>query len=354
LTLTIMKTTSQLSVAVAYAPYNLNGGPLPLPQFILNFTVTGTGAAPGTPAPTGTVTCAFPSLATQTATITAGSGSLPLSGLLAGTYSVTCSYGGDTNYPAATAPPVTLTVTPAINASGVVSAAGVNGGVAPGSLVSLYGGNLQGSTTTGGSVTAASEPLPTTLGGTQVLVNGAPAPLLYVSPMQINFQAPYETPVGTPVQVAVVSSGLSSQPLTATFSTYAPVVFLYPRTATSTDPVITHVDGTLVTPSNPAQAGQIVTIWATGAGAINNQPMDGAGAPSTPPATTIATPTVTVGGIAGTVLFSGLAPTFVGELQINVQLPATLPGGNGTPPSLPVVVIFPGASSAPVNLWMSQ
>jgi uncharacterized protein (TIGR03437 family) len=292
--------------------------------------------------------------------VSAGSASLTLAGLAVGTHTVACSYGGDANYPAVVAASITLIVqqaTPAINAGGVVSAAGVNGGVSPGGLMTLFGTNLQGNPSSG-AASAASEPLPIMLSATQVMVNGASAPLLYVSPGQINCQAPYETPVGTPVQVTVISNGVSSQPLMVTFSSYAPTVFLYPRTATSNDPVIVHANNTLVTPSSPAQAGEVLTIWATGAGPLNNQPMDGAGGPISPLASTVVTPTVTIGGFPGTVLFSGLAPTFVGEWQINVQLPATLPSGTGTPPSLPVVITFPGgapgSSSAPVNLWTSK
>jgi hypothetical protein len=41
-------------------------------------------------------------------------------------------------------------------------------------------------------------------------------------------------------------------------------------------------------------------------------------------------------------------------LQINVQLPATLPVGSGTPPTLPLSVTYPGAASATVNLWVSH
>jgi hypothetical protein len=346
LTLTVSKITSQLSVAVSPGNTASQGQ-----NFILNFTVTGSGQ---TAAPGGTVSCTVDGTAvSQTATITAGSGSLTLSGLAGGTHTVACNYSGDSNYPAAVGF-VTLTVQqgpPALNAGGIVSAAGVNGGVAPGGLISLYGTNLQGSTSLG-AANALSEPLPITLGGTQVLVNGASAPLLYVSPGQINCQAPYETPVGTPVQVVVVANGVSSQPLMVPFSSYAPTVFLYPRTATSNDPVITHADNTLVTPSSPAQPGEVLTIWTTGAGKLNNQPLDGAGAPTSPLATTVDTPSVTVGGASTTVQFSGLAPGFVGLLQINVQMPAVFPASTATPPSLPLVITFPGGVSAPVSLWV--
>ena len=36
--------------------------------------------------------------------------------------------------------------------------------------------------------------VPTTLGGVQVLVNGQPSPITYVSPSQINFVVPFEAP----------------------------------------------------------------------------------------------------------------------------------------------------------------
>jgi len=350
-TMTVSKGTSQLAVTVSPGNTVTQGQ-----NFTLNFTVAGSGA---TAAPTGTVSCTVDGGATpQTATIAAGSASLTLSGLAVGTHTLMCTYGGDANYGTAVAASITLTVqqaTPAINAGGVVSAAGVNGGVSPGGLMTLFGNSLQGSTSAG-AASAPSESLPDTLSGTQVLVNGTPAPLLYVSPAQINCQAPYETPVGTPVQVVVVANGVSGLPIMVTFSAYAPTVFTYPRTASSTDPVITHANNTLVTPTSPAQPDEVLVIYATGAGKLNNAPTDGAAAPTTPPATTVATPTVTVGGAAATVQFSGLTPGFVGLLQINVQMPAVFPAVAGSPPTLPLVITFPGAapgsSSAPVNLWV--
>ena len=57
--------------------------------------------------------------------------------------------------------------------------------VAPGSLASLVGTGLASETDS-----ASEFPLATILGGTSVSVGGTLAPLLYVSPGQINFQAP--------------------------------------------------------------------------------------------------------------------------------------------------------------------
>lgn len=340
LTLIITKNTSQVSVAASQSLVSEGQ------SFVLSFTVTGS-AGPAAPAPSGLVSCGIDSPAiSRAATITGGSGTLTLAGLAIGTHTVNCTYSGDTIYPAVAANTLLLTVQsgiPAINAGGIVGAASAAAGMSPGGLLSIYGDSLATAI-----VSATSLPLPLTLGDTQVLVNGAPCPLLYVSPTQINCAAPYATPVNQPVQVAVVMNGTSSTPVTATFIPYAPQVFTYPRTETAIDPVIVHIDNSLVTPDHPAQPGEIVTIYATGAGKLNNPPLDGAAAPATPTATTVDTPAVTVGGAQAVVQFSGLTPGLVGLLQINVQLPPVLPPG----PSLPLIISFPGAESPAVGLWV--
>ncbi len=88
-----------------------------------------------------------------------------------------------------------LTVTialqaPSFPANGIVNGASFTPGqaAAGGMIGSLFGTNLSGST-------AAAQALPLTaiLGGTSVMVNGIAAPLLSVSPGQINFLFPWET-----------------------------------------------------------------------------------------------------------------------------------------------------------------
>lgn len=80
---------------------------------------------------------------------------------------------------------------PVINRNGIVNAADyvpppLDGhALAYGSLAVIFGQNLAPN-----AESAASFPLPTTLNLTTVTVNGVPAPLLYVSPQQIDFQVP--------------------------------------------------------------------------------------------------------------------------------------------------------------------
>src|SRR5579871_6273020 len=85
---------------------------------------------------------------------------------------------------------------PRILTNGIVNAAGAPlppAPVAPGSIISIYGSNFNSSAGThAGGVAAARTPLPTSIGGTQVLINSVVAPLYYVDSNQINAQVPWE------------------------------------------------------------------------------------------------------------------------------------------------------------------
>ena len=86
-----------------------------------------------------------------------------------------------------------------------VSGAALTGGketakVAPGTLVTIVGENLAAREAT---ATLTGNDLPHTLGGVEVYVDGLSAPLMYVSPTQINTQMPFEVNEATSVSVWV-------------------------------------------------------------------------------------------------------------------------------------------------------
>jgi hypothetical protein len=66
--------------------------------------------------------------------------------------------------------------------------------LSPGSLFSIFGSGLSQQ-----SLSATVVPLPTTLDSTQVIVNGEPAPILFVGPNQINAQMPLNVPTNQPI-----------------------------------------------------------------------------------------------------------------------------------------------------------
>jgi hypothetical protein len=89
-------------------------------------------------------------------------------------------------------PEITEEDFPQLTSAGTVNGANSSSGdFAPGSLITMYGDNLSTET-----AQANSFPVPTTLAGVRVILDGAPAPLLYVSPTQINAQVSTEVWLG--------------------------------------------------------------------------------------------------------------------------------------------------------------
>ena len=99
-------------------------------------------------------------------------------------------------------------------------------------------------------------------------------------------------------------------------------------------------------PAAPVTAGDVVAIFATGLGAVDQTIPDGAAAPSAPLANTLVKPTVTIGGQNAGVSFSGLAPGFVGLYQIDAMVPGGITPGS----AVPVVVSIAGQTSPPVTI----
>src|SRR5262249_13828098 len=109
-------------------------------------------------------------------------------------------------------------VTFPINTLSVLNAASNLPSIAPGSLISIYGSNLAASTATAGTI-----PLPLTLGGASVTINGVTAPLLYASSTQINAQVPFEIQPGT-ANLVITSGGTVSAGISVTAT--GPGIFL--------------------------------------------------------------------------------------------------------------------------------
>jgi len=236
------------------------------------------------------------------------------------------------------------TITPgqpfASRISGIASAAPnqgqFSGHVAPGEVISIFGFGLGPAT----PVTATPQKgfFPTSLGGVQVLVNGAAIPLLYVSPSQINAEipAPLSDMDSGVIQVINNAAMLPDFRIWVAASDFG--IFLG----------AINQDGAVNSPSNPAKAGSIVSVWATGFGNAAG-PVDGAVA--TVANNRCGSCTISVGGSAPeTVVYAGAAPGLIdGVMQINFVVPAQ----SGYTGQLPVNLNFDGLG---VNgsLYVSQ
>lgn len=213
---------------------------------------------------------------------------------------------------------------PAFSAAGVVNAASFNTGlsapnigISAGSLLSIFGTGLS---TAGGA--AAGFPLPTRIGTTSVRINGALAPLLFVSPTQINLQAPFELS-GSTADLAIGTAAGTTSTATVPVAAAQPGIFFDPASGTG---AILNSNGTAVF-TNAAKAGDIVAVFCTGLGAVLPMGRTGAAAAADPLSRTVTATEATVDGVGATVHFSGLAPFFTGLYQVNVQLPGNLAAG---------------------------
>jgi uncharacterized protein (TIGR03437 family) len=220
----------------------------------------------------------------------------------------------------------------------VVSAAGGTG-LAPGGLISIYGTMLAA----GNPAQPNALPLPSSLGGVTVSINGMRAPLTYVSAGQINAQIPYEIPIGS-VSLVIDSGALSSMPFACTVAPTSPDLFrLSGNRALAVNP-----DGSLNGPSTPAPVGSYVILYLTGQGTLDKPVATGAAAPASPLSRPIASVSATIAGVNAPVAFLGLAPGFVGVDQVNLQIPP-VPGGDQ-----PLVITIGASASAAVSITVAS
>lgn len=203
---------------------------------------------------------------------------------------------------------------------GVVDSASYAPVAAPGGLATIFGYSLADT-----SVSATGVPLTGSLGGTQVTIGGLPAPLLYVSPSQINFQVPWELAGQSEATVVVTTAAGNSSTVKVNLSAVAPAIFTANGSGAGQGDVFT-LQFQYAAAATPATRGQYVVIYSTGLGAVANQPATGATV-SDASATTVQMPTVTIGGVQASTNFAGLAPGYVGVYQINALVPATITPG---------------------------
>jgi uncharacterized protein (TIGR03437 family) len=224
---------------------------------------------------------------------------------------------------------------PAISPNGVTNAASYATRISPGALASIFGTGF------GTSTFQADDGFnwPTSTNNfVSVKVNGVSAPLYYVSPGQINFQVPWSTPTSGTVNVSVVVNGGSSNVVAVPVGTAAPGLFYLPSGAAIVQNAPSY---TLNDPSNPAPTGSTIIAYLTGSGPVKPAAQDGVPTPTGTLTLTAATSVVSakIGSANATVSFTGLAPGFIGLVQMNIVVPSLTPG------VYPLIVTIDGQTS---------
>jgi uncharacterized protein (TIGR03437 family) len=209
----------------------------------------------------------------------------------------------------------------------VQSAAAPNPAVTPDSMGSIYGSNLA-STTQAANV----QPPPPTLGGVTLTVTDSAgtahiAPLMYVSPSQINFVIPSGTATGT--ASFAVANGSASLTATGTIQSVAPTLFSMSgdgRGVAAADAVAVQAGSQTQTPVPVFQcsaSGCVATPIPLSANATVYLILYGTGIRNRSSLTNV---TANIGGTNVPVLYAGPQSSYAGFDQVNVSLPQSLSG----------------------------
>jgi uncharacterized protein (TIGR03437 family) len=236
---------------------------------------------------------------------------------------------------------------PTVNAGGTVNGGSFTTSLAAAGITSVFGTNFASS-----AISATTLPLPTSLGGVSVKLNGILAPLFFVGTQQINFQIPWELLGMTQASLTVTTSAGTSAAQTVNLGVVAPGIFTINSSGSGQGAIQLANTATFAAPAGsipganaqPVSRGNYVTIYCSGLGAVSNQPQSGAAAGST--STTNATATVTIGGVNAPVSFSGLAPGFVGLYQVNAQVSTSVTPGS----AVSLVLSISGVQSNSVTI----
>ena len=208
---------------------------------------------------------------------------------------------------------------PEISPAGVQNAAGDTPvhAVAPGSIISIYGGSLAPSSEAGPST-----PLRQTLAGVTVHVAGHILPLFFVSPEQINAQLPFDLPEG---MHTLTIRNRDMPEATASFQVVrnAPGLFTSLQSGLHVA-TLSRVAGPPISADNPVRSGDLVTVFGTGFGPHRIPPPEGFYVQESDAFRLLDNVDVVIGNTVITPEYAGAATGLPGTVAIRFRIPADL------------------------------
>lgn len=209
--------------------------------------------------------------------------------------------------------------------------------VAAGSTVSGYG-VFTGVSTAAWDGTGS---MPRVLANTRVRVNNVEAPLYFVSPLQINFNIPVNTPNGRHRVEVLLGDNVIS---TGQVNVWDVFPALATRNADATRPGIILNQDNQINLNVPAARGSVIQLFATGCGPTNPPALDGT--PSGAAAPTVFPVKAWVSVVEAVVQYAGAQPQFPGLCQVNIVIP-NQPFITG---NVPLYITANGIASNPVTV----
>jgi Cohesin domain len=234
-----------------------------------------------------------------------------------------------------TAPDGVYALTPVNVVATDPSAQAVTLNAAAGSIA-VQGAARQVLTLTGNAVAPALPSLPRSCPafssqvGANVLFDGIPAPLLYAASDHSSG----------------ISHGLSAH-LPIPVAAEVPSIFTLDGSGVGPGAILNR-DYSVNSPSNPAERGAVVRVFANGLGRTNSGSFDGQAAGDSLPETPL-TISVQIAGGAAQVLYAGAAPGLVdGVLQVNCIVPLDSPPGDAVP-----ILLYAGKTRSPAGVTLA-
>ena len=229
---------------------------------------------------------------------------------------------------------------PFLTAAGVVNAADFSGGgVAPGEIVSIFGVELGPAEGVQPGLDPQTGKLATSAAGVRVFFGDVAAALFFVRADQLNVQVPFEVAGLQRVTLRVELEGATSTRVAV------PVLETHPGLFQA----VLNQDGSVNSEGNPESSGRVVQLFATGQGLLNPAIGSGELAPGMEPFPRPREAVrVTIGGAPAVPLFAGLAPGFVGLLQVNAQIDNAVRSG----PANVILEIGEGVSKVAGRVWV--
>jgi uncharacterized protein (TIGR03437 family) len=221
-----------------------------------------------------------------------------------------------------------------LTADAVVNSASLlPGPVAAGTLISVNAAGL--SEESDSADAAKSEALPKRLAGTELIFDGQALPLLAVSPTQVQAQIPYDltnrSAASFYVRTEHANGAVSvTTPISLKLASTSPGLFAFsgsePRIGILLHAGDSETDGgPPVDKQNPANPGEVLTIWATGLGTVSDNSASAsllAGRPHEGVAAAVSVPvTALINGEDAQVLSATLPEGAIGVYRIQVVVP---------------------------------
>jgi uncharacterized protein (TIGR03437 family) len=291
---------------------------------IVHITATGAGAlslSPGSPNSNG--------LTPVNVNI---SGTRQLPGAYFGTIVVSNS-AGSVKVPTSLYVTASPAVPPVLGA--VVNGASMRRGpLAPGEIIAVIGSGI-GPAPTGLDLDSSGR-VRSSLGNSQLLINGIPAPLIYASVGQLNAVVPYEVGTSRTATVQAVSNGLMSDIWEVPLAPSSPGIFTLDATGVGRAAAL-NGGSSVNDPSNPVLRGTIIQIYATGEGELSPPGVTGGITADSDVKKPVLDVSVAIGGVNAPVQFVGSAPELVaGVLAVNVIVPQGVAPGSKVPISITI------------------